>query len=66
MDATLPQLHHGVHQVGQVGVAGALGQEAEVLLQDAPVKADTFYFMFNFQTKLFFPQICDSNHRNIT
>jgi len=35
--AALPQLHHGVHQVGHVGRARSFGQEGEVLLQDGAV-----------------------------
>ena len=37
MNAALPQLHHRVHQVGQVRPGRALGQEREVLLQNAAV-----------------------------
>lgn len=35
--AALAQLHHGVEEVGHVGVTGAFGKEGEILLQDGPV-----------------------------
>ena len=35
--AALAQLHHGVHEVGHVGGRRALGQVAEVLLEDGAV-----------------------------
>lgn len=35
--AALPQLHHGVDEVGHVVLVGPLGQEGKVLLQDGTV-----------------------------
>lgn len=35
--AALSELHHGVDQVGHVGLAGSFSQEGEVLLQDGSV-----------------------------
>lgn len=35
--AALPQLHHGVDEVGHIMLVGTLGEEGEVLLQDGPV-----------------------------
>lgn len=37
MVAALPQLHHGVDQVGHVVLVRSFRQEGEVLLQDGPV-----------------------------
>lgn len=37
MVAALSQLHHGVDQVGHVGLAGSFSQEREVLLEDGAV-----------------------------
>ena len=37
MVAALPQLHHGVDEVGHVVLVGPLAQEGKVLLQDGTV-----------------------------
>lgn len=38
----LPQLHHGVDEIGHVVLIGPLGQEGEVLLQDGAEKDNYF------------------------
>lgn len=37
VEAALPQLHHGVHEAGHIGVGGPLHQEVKVALQDGSV-----------------------------
>lgn len=37
MIAALPQLHHGVDEIGHIVLIGTLGQKGEVLLQNGPV-----------------------------